>query len=534
MRYFSHNIQWRKWVGLTFFTCLLNVCFHKKCYAQEENHIRKKFEIKGSISPKSVVASNNGLFAAQNMMYRHTVTLYNQKGRQLAKIPDAVRLNDFGITKYGNTKFKGAPVEGVFTNNGAFLWVSNYHMSGKGFNNHGCDQCIGKAYDNSFLYKINTSTFNIENVIEVGAVPKFMAVSADETRLIVSNWVSSDISIIDLTTETVLKNVTVGAHPRGVAITQDTKKAYVTIMGSTKIAVVDLTNYTVNYITNVGKAPRSLILADNDSTLYVSLNASNSILKYNCYTTEKISCKTPSGPRSMTLDPSENYLYVVNYFDNTFSKINTDSMLLKTTVTTNAKPIGICANWKTAEIWVACYSGTIEVFKDFDLDQHLYPEDWFGIDLALFNFDAFVSTTIGTNSAKVTKKANTLDTSRIELLTAETDTPNNIITLATTEEYQTDIATVTPKTKNTAIKRHTKPTTTCNYYIIVGAFSIPENAENKKNELLEKGYNAVTLKGSKLTYVSADCAFTETNAETKKQAIKTNLAGAESAWVLER
>ena len=36
--------------------------------------------IRGSISPKSVVATQTGLFFAQNMMYRHTMTVYNRKG----------------------------------------------------------------------------------------------------------------------------------------------------------------------------------------------------------------------------------------------------------------------------------------------------------------------------------------------------------------------------------------------------------------------------------------------------------------------
>jgi hypothetical protein len=41
--------------------------------SQIESHIRKRTELGDGISPKSVVASGNGLFSAQNMMYRHYI-----------------------------------------------------------------------------------------------------------------------------------------------------------------------------------------------------------------------------------------------------------------------------------------------------------------------------------------------------------------------------------------------------------------------------------------------------------------------------
>ena len=54
-------------------------------------------EVWGDIAPKSVVASGTGLFFAQNMMYRHTVTVYDAMGNLLETIDDEVTLADFGI-----------------------------------------------------------------------------------------------------------------------------------------------------------------------------------------------------------------------------------------------------------------------------------------------------------------------------------------------------------------------------------------------------------------------------------------------------
>ena len=503
--------------GLKKGLCIILLLITSTLFSQTETHIRKRAEIMGGISPKSVVASGNGLFSAQNMMYRHTITLYNRTGTLLAKINDAVHLSSYGIHEYGTAKYKGAPVEGAFTKDGKYLWVSNYNMSGENFTNPGCDDCIGKEYDPSFLYKINTEDYTISNIIEVGSVPKFLAISPDEKTLIVSNWVSSDVSIVDLESETEVKRISVGAHPRGVAITQDSKLAYVTVMGSTKIAVVNLMDYTVDYITSVGKSPRSVILADHDSTLYVSLNSSNEILKYNRYSNTKTYCKTEGGPRSMTLSPNGKSLYVVNYFEDVFTKINTDSMQIEAVIPTSSKPIGICGNWESSEIWVACYSGKIEVFKDFKLEKELFPPRLFGLELPSLNFGL----------ATADKK---------------TDTVASLpVTMAEETLEDTLLAIITPKNQvqNSSARKPTRPISTpnsekCEFYLIVGAFSQKGNAEKKKKQLSIDGYSAEIITGSEYTYVSIACYSDELSAEAGKTHTRKKSKEFSSAWILKR
>jgi hypothetical protein len=77
--------------------------------------------INGSIAPKSVRSSSDGVVSAHNMMYRHSVTVYDAKTFELMRtIPDSVSLKDFGFSKYSG-KYKGAPVEGTFSPDGKFL-----------------------------------------------------------------------------------------------------------------------------------------------------------------------------------------------------------------------------------------------------------------------------------------------------------------------------------------------------------------------------------------------------------------------------
>ncbi len=503
LAFYSNRIR-SQFTYLLILFCLISTC----AFTQIETHIRKKFEIQDGIAPKSVVSSGNGLFAAQNMMYRHTITLYNENGERISQINDAVQLTSFGIDKYGSDKFRGAPVEGVFSKDGNYLWVSNYYMSGASFTNPGCDACTGKGYDPSFIYKINTHTFEIEQVIEVGSVPKFIAISPQENWLIVSNWVSSDVSIIDLHTEKEVKRVTVGTHPRGVAITADDQLAYITIMGGAKLVEINLATYATETIEEVGKSPRSVILADHDSTLYISLNSSHEILKYNRFTKSRVYCSTPSGPRSMTISPNEKWLYVVNYLANSFTKINTDSMKIDAIMETNSKPIGICGNWENAEIWVACYSGKIEVFKDFKLERTLRPKAFFEL-------------------AWPTPLALAADPSRLAI---EQPQPNELVL-----NVQRADARKYPKLGQDLAKERlpiTPPTKGSSFHIIVGAFSIRENALEKQTLLSAAKIKATIIEGTEFTYVSVGSYANEIEAIVAKKEFIGLHPEEKSAWIL--
>ncbi len=160
--------------------------------------LRETQRITGDISPKSVVASPSGLVIAQNMMYTHTVTAYRPDGALAATIDDGVDLAAFGVTGHPGIT-QGAPVEAAFTSDGRHAYVSNYSMYGAGFGPEGHDSCSPQSgYDDSYTYRIDTETFAIDQAIKVGAVPKYVAVTPDDTKVLVTNWCTYDLSVIDV------------------------------------------------------------------------------------------------------------------------------------------------------------------------------------------------------------------------------------------------------------------------------------------------------------------------------------------------
>src|SRR5206468_10958539 len=85
--------------------------------------------IRGAISPKSVTSSGRGLIFAQNMMYRHSITVYASDGHMVGTIPDSVTLSDFGVKGHPGVS-RGAPVEAALSTDGRYADVRNHSMYG--------------------------------------------------------------------------------------------------------------------------------------------------------------------------------------------------------------------------------------------------------------------------------------------------------------------------------------------------------------------------------------------------------------------
>ncbi len=478
-------------------------------------------EIRGSISPKSIVSSGTGVFSAQNMMYKHTITLYNSSGELLATIKDNINLQKYGFNEYTADNYLGGPVEACFSHQGKYLWVSNYSMLGKGFDNEGCDACMGSSYDPSFIYKINTQTYQIENVIKVGAVPKYLAINEKTNVLVVSNWTSSDVSIIDLSTEEEVKRINVGKHPRGVAITKNGKTAYVTVMGSTKIAVINLETYDLSYIYNVGKSPRHLILDANDENLYCSINSEGKLIKINLETNQISTCQTKAGPRTMVLSDNQKFMYVVNYYSDSFQKIDVESMTVVETVKTGHHPIGITGNWQTSEIWVACYEGKIQIFKDTELEQ-IQAE----LDELAMNQNGPKIKNIPTYDTKVyleQKKQQAIKSQKEIDATNKEKEIEKQKRLEAKEQEQKKQNEITENVteKQVKVQSSYSNSSNCTYHLIIGSFGVHSNAEKLQQKMIDKGYPAQLIPSAnkKMTMVSIKCFSTENEAMSSKSKI---------------
>jgi YVTN family beta-propeller protein len=319
--------------------------------------------ITGHISPKSVTATGAGLVFAQNMMYTHTMTVYNARGDLVRTIPDGVDLAKFGFGGHPGVS-RGAPVEAAVDATHRHMFVTNYSMYGANFGPEGSDDCRGpRGLSRSFVYRVNIATLRIDGVAQVGMVPKYVAVTPDDRYVLVTNWCSYDLSIIDYRPFREVRRIHLGAYPRGIAVDRSARVAYIAVMGSYDVARVDLRSFAVSWIRGVGNAPRHVVLSPDGKRLFVTLNGDSRVVAVDTATGTVVArVKTGKQPRSMAISSDGRALYVVNYASNTMSVLRASDLSVVRTLRVPTHPIGIAYEPIAHRVWVACYSGAILVY----------------------------------------------------------------------------------------------------------------------------------------------------------------------------
>jgi len=325
--------------------------------------------IGGPISPKSVDASDTGLVFAQNMMYRHSMTVYNSAGTLVKTIGDTVNLAALGVP--GGATVQGAPVEAAFTPDSRYVYVTNYSMYGPGQGPEGSDTCTPQsaaaAGDTpSYVYRVDTHTLVVDQAIRVGLVPKYVAVTPDGKYVLVTDWCSWDLRIIDAAKGQVVATLPMnGSYPRGIAVSPDSSTAYVAVMGSDDVEKINLTTLSVEGSFVVGENPRHVVMDPAGQYLYLSLNAPGEVVKVSLATdTVVASAHTGEDCRSLAISTDGRSLYVVNYTSDTISKLRASDLSVLQTIPTGVHPIGITYDATTGNVWVAVYTGQILVFGD--------------------------------------------------------------------------------------------------------------------------------------------------------------------------
>jgi len=333
----------------------------------DERRLRLVRVIGGAIAPKSVVATGTGEVWAQNEVYRHTVTVYGPKGYLLATIGDRVRPSRYGFARW-DQPVNGGPVEAAVSPDSETMYVSQRAMYGPGFPNPApmdprCSPADG--IDRSFVYAIDRSSRRITDILLAGSTPKFLAVTPDGGTLLVANWCSYDLSVIDLSRGREVRRIKLGPYPRGIAITPDGTTAWVAVMGSPDLARIDLRSWRVRWLRDVGWSPRHLVMDAAGRFLYVTLALRDEVAKIDLGTRRVVRrVHTGAEPRSMAIAPDGRSLYVGNYEDDSLVKLRTRDLRILQRVSVPGDPIGVAYEPVGDTVWVSSYQGTIRVFRD--------------------------------------------------------------------------------------------------------------------------------------------------------------------------
>jgi len=323
-------------------------------------------------SPKSVLISPDGKKAYVLNLEACSVTVYNTSTRELIEtiyFPQTYATGwdyDAGCVI---DSIAENPVEGAFTDNGRYLWISFhngasvvvFNTQGKGFDPSVYPSTIEatiRGVDESVSYKSLLK-------IPVGEVPKVIAVSRDEKLVAVANWHGYSISIIDAKKFKVIKTVPVSSIPRGMAFNKDRTLLYVAIMGSDCLEIIDTSTWKVRgKVDGVGSGPRDLIMDSSGKYIYCSVNNDCTLVKIDTSANKVVnSVYTGCQPRTIEFSPDEKLIYVCSYDSNELYAVDIATFQVLDILPTGYNPVGVDVT-PSGDVWVTNQGdGTVSVFK---------------------------------------------------------------------------------------------------------------------------------------------------------------------------
>lgn len=315
--------------------------------------------------PNSITYSGRGLFVVTQKGEEYRMSVWDRRFAELGQVSARVRFSDYNELGYTGWHV-GAPVFATMDPDGKHAYVVNRSMAGAGFASAGnlpCDP--GQNADPSYLFRLDLQRLEVDRVSRVGSQPRHAVATPDGKLVLVTNWCSGDLSVVDTELGVEIKRVALSEHPLGLAVDQKSRYAYVTVSSEGRLAVVRLADFSLRWINGLGAAPTQVCTGPSGRYLYLILGQEGAIAKFDLVK-ETIVSRLSLGkqPHQMILSPDGAYLYSIDFQGATLSKIATQSLQLIQTVPTRQRPQGIAFDPVTHQIWVACASGSIMVFED--------------------------------------------------------------------------------------------------------------------------------------------------------------------------
>ncbi len=301
-----------------------------------------------------------------------SVAEYNRASRKISQVYRFDRTKGTGWDYERNrpiSSWEEKPVEAWITNNGRMLWVSLHNAGG----------IVGIRIDSVDKNKggpVKSKRIQVENAtgqktpIDVpfyatGETPKVIISTADDKQLLVSNWHSKTISVLDLSPEhpyaQLKKDLRVPAIPRGMVSDPVRKKTFVAIMGSTSLGVINESTWTLDTILRISGSPRH-ILRDSSGRLFVSYNSQARLVCLDPDTGKTLfSISTAAQPRTIVLSQNQQFVFVTGYSSNKLEvyKIYNDRFEQVASLNCPGHPVGVdlYEDNNKIEAWVCSYQG---------------------------------------------------------------------------------------------------------------------------------------------------------------------------------
>ena len=201
---------------------------------------------------------------------------------------------------------------------------------------------------------VNTfKSFIIYKTISGFDVSGGVAVSPNGSYAYVTNFGNNNLSIVNLTTDSIVKTISGFDNPEGVAVSPNGAYIYVINNGNGILNIINLTTDSIVNTISGFNSPEGVAVSPNGAYIYVVNSSNNNLIIINL-TTDSI-VNTISGfnsPEGVAVSPNGNYLYVVNSAVNTLSIVNLTTNSIVKTISGFYGPGGVAISQNGAYAYV--------------------------------------------------------------------------------------------------------------------------------------------------------------------------------------
>lgn len=185
--------------------------------------------------------------------------------------------------------------------------------------------------DNVSVIDVTTNT--VITAIPVGGSPYGVSVSLDGSKVYVTNRDDSTVSAISTATNTVIATIGVGRLPQGLIVSPDGSKVYVTSNDGydSQVSVIDAFTNTLSDSIELLSSCESVCISPDGSTLYINDEYNGKLTVINTATNLITAAIGVPGPSFLAITPDGNKVYVNDYFGD-IKVVNTSSGTISSTI----------------------------------------------------------------------------------------------------------------------------------------------------------------------------------------------------------
>ena len=306
---------------------------------------RYRYEVKTGSNPKQVAFNPSGT--------ELWVPLLGSRGVDVFRSTDGTKITTI---KIGDDH--GA-VEVIFNHEGTRAYVSQMETAS--------------------VFEVDTAKYRVLRRMATGGNwTKVLALSPDEKTLYAANWVSNDVSVLDVATGSLVKRIPTVKTPRGLAFDPTGERLFVAGFDGGEIERITVATGEKAMLLRTGGAMRHMAVDLHANVLYADDMGTSGVYAVDL-ATEKVRQLTTvdSHPNTIGLSPNNRFLYVSNRGQNSVNGYNVPgpewgSVLVIETAT--GKPVdAIIGGNQTTGLGVSP-DGKMLAFTDF-LDNRLAVYD---------------------------------------------------------------------------------------------------------------------------------------------------------------